>query len=180
MRNPLLPPGKSRLTSLLPRLPVVLRNAGMMSFLFSLLATSVRGETSPSAENDALTALRNLKIDSGTIRFLQRDDTPTVTINGHTLENVPPRTILKILLTPARGSHINVEVWLPDPTKWNGRLVGLGNGGAAGSINEEQLLSRLTQGYAAVTTDMGTAPNPGSGIGTPRSGKTSASAPPIS
>ena len=65
------------------------------------------------------------------------------------------------------ATQIAVEIWLPDAGKWNGRLIGLGNGGAAGSINPGSLLGQCAQGYAAVTTDMGTAPNDRSGVGNP-------------
>jgi feruloyl esterase len=72
---------------------------------------------------------------------------------------------VKLLLQPAKGSNINVEVWLPDTAKWNGRFLGLGNGGAAGKINSGSLAGYSAAGYAVATTDMGTAPNADSGIG---------------
>lgn len=75
------------------------------------------------------------------------------------------RTVVKLLLQPAKGSNINVEVWLPDAEKWNGRFLGLGNGGAAGKINSGSLAASSAAGYAVATTDMGTAPNSDSGIG---------------
>jgi len=74
-------------------------------------------------------------------------------------------TVVKLLLQPAKGSNINVEVWLPDAAKWNGRFLGLGNGGAAGKINSGSLAGYSAAGYAVATTDMGTAPNSDSGIG---------------
>jgi len=168
MKNPSLSTCEGRLTSPSPRLSVVFRTAGMLILSASLLATIVRAEPSPTPTpgTDVPAPLRDLKIDSGTIQFLQRDDKPTLTMGGRTVENVPPRTILKILLNPAKGSNINVEIWLPDPAKWNGRLIGLGNGGAA-SISDGGLFANFSQGYAAVTTDMGTAPNPHSGVGNP-------------
>lgn len=74
-------------------------------------------------------------------------------------------TVVKLLLQPAKSSNINVEVWLPDTAKWNGRFLGLGNGGAAGKINSGSLAGYSAAGYAVATTDMGTAPNADSGIG---------------
>src|SRR5690348_12128289 len=80
------------------------------------------GESKPSPASDArLAALRELKIDAATITQVERDPTAT-------------RTIVKLVLNPAKGSNINVEVWLPDADKWNARFLGLGNGGAAGKI----------------------------------------------
>ena len=75
------------------------------------------------------------------------------------------KTIVKLVLNPAKGSNINVEVWLPDADKWTARFLGLGNGGAAGSINSGNLAAQSAAGYAVATTDMGTAPNSDSGVG---------------
>ncbi len=122
-----------------------------------------------SPEDDALLApIRALKIDAGTITLLEHDVSPTLTdAKGQTRENIPPRTVVKIVLNPAKGSNINVQIWLPDAGKWNGRFLGIGNGGAAGHIDPMGLAGPMAQGYAAATTDMGTAPNPDSGVGNP-------------
>jgi feruloyl esterase len=116
---------------------------------------SARAETLP-VNAEKLAALRSLKIDDATITTVERDATATAT-----------KTIVKVVLNPAKGSNINVEVWLPDADKWNARFLGLGNGGAAGKINPAGLRSQSEVGYAVATTDMGTAPNPDSGIGNP-------------
>ena len=137
----------------------------MGAVLFCIMATLTRAES--PAETNAVAALRALKIDSGVIQSLVRDENPTLIIGNHTVENVAPRTVLKILLNPAKGSNINVEIWLPDAGHWNGRLVGVGNGGSAGSIGAGTLFPYFAGGSAAVTTDMGTAPNPNSGVGNP-------------
>lgn len=102
--------------------------------------------------NDKLTALRTLQIEHATTVDVQRDPKDT-------------SAVVKLLLQPAKGSNINVEVWLPDATKWNGRFLGLGNGGAAGKINSGSLAAYSASGYAVAMTDMGTAPNSDSGIG---------------
>ncbi len=100
----------------------------------------------------SLEALRELKIESGAIQ---------------SVESLDKGTYIKVLLNPAKGSNIRVEICLPPTEKWNGRLVGLGNGGAAGRINPAGLLNYCSRGFAAVTTDMGTAPNANSGVGNP-------------
>jgi feruloyl esterase len=104
------------------------------------------------ASEDSLAALKALKIDAATITQVERDPSET-------------RTIVKLVLNPAKGSDINVEVWLPDAEKWNSRFLGLGNGGAAGRINSGSLAGPSGAGFAVATTDMGTAPNPDSGVG---------------
>jgi len=130
----------------------------MNTKITSLCAAALLGCFSASAQqasptiDDRLATLKALQIDAATITQIERDAKS-------------PRTIVKLVLQPAKGSNINVEVWLPDAEKWNGRLVGLGNGGAAGKINPSGLSGSSAAGYAAATTDMGTAPNPDSGVG---------------
>jgi feruloyl esterase len=121
-----------------------------------------------SPVEERLVALRGVKIDAGTITLVERDASPTLPgADARAPRNVPPRTIVKIVLQPAKGSNINVEIWLPDADKWNARLVGLGNGGSAGRISAGTLAGPMAAGYAAATTDMGTAPNADSGVGNP-------------
>jgi pimeloyl-ACP methyl ester carboxylesterase len=57
-------------------------------------------------------------------------------------------------VSPSTDSHINVEVWLP-VTDWNGRFLGLGNGGYGGSIAYYRLGEAVNGGYAAGSTDTG-------------------------
>jgi len=55
---------------------------------------------------------------------------------------------------PAADSRIRFEVWLP-AQGWNGRLLGAGNGGFAGSIYYGQLAGYLKRGFAVAGTDAG-------------------------
>ncbi|MFV0644538.1 MAG: tannase/feruloyl esterase family alpha/beta hydrolase, partial [Sphingomonadaceae bacterium] len=48
---------------------------------------------------------------------------------------------------------IGFELWLP--YSWNGRLLGAGVGGDAGIFNYVDMSARLSQGFAAITTDSG-------------------------
>src|SRR5437870_5551567 len=100
----------------------------------SFVWASARAETTTE---ERVAALKELKIEAGTVSSLKRDDAPDLTApDGKVLrKNMPPRTVIKVLLNPAQGSNIRVEIWLPDAGKWNGRFVGLGNGGAAGHID---------------------------------------------
>lgn len=122
--------------------------------LAALFAALTASAESPKSSDAQLEALRALKIADTTITSVQRDP------RG-------PRSIVKLVLNPTKRSNILVEVWLPDAEKWNHRFLGLGNGGAAGKINPGGLASASAAGFAAATTDMGTAPNPDSGIGNP-------------
>jgi hypothetical protein len=58
------------------------------------------------------------------------------------------------VLTPAADSHIEFEVWLP-VKGWNGKYLGVGNGGFAGSIGYPALAEAVANGYAVSSTDTG-------------------------
>ena len=58
------------------------------------------------------------------------------------------------VMQPSGDSHIEFEVWLP-MSGWNGRYVGQGNGGFAGSIGYAALASGIANGYAVSASDTG-------------------------
>jgi feruloyl esterase len=58
------------------------------------------------------------------------------------------------VLTPTPDSHIEVEARLP-LEGWNGKFLGVGNGGWAGSINAAGMAAALREGYATASTDTG-------------------------
>lgn len=121
-----------------------------------------------AADADRLSVIRALNIKHGTFTLIGRDDAPAITgLDGTVHDNVRPRTIVKLTLTPAVGSNIHVEIWLPDAARWNSRFLALGSGGAAGRINPGRFVAPLAAGYAVATTDMGTAPDSDSGVGNP-------------
>ena len=72
---------------------------------------------------------------------------------------VAPRAFCRVQarLSAAADSDIQVEVWLPDATGWNGKLLGAGSGGFGGTIiiPDFEMLPALRSGYAAAGTDMG-------------------------
>ena len=57
-------------------------------------------------------------------------------------------------LKPSGGSDIKVEMWLP-LSGWNGKFLGLGDFGWAGSIMYPGLLLGLENGYAVASNDSG-------------------------
>lgn len=63
---------------------------------------------------------------------------------------------VEVTTTPVPGAEIKTEVWLPEKSKWNGRMLGTGNGGPAGAINYGALVGGLAMGYAVSNTDVGT------------------------
>lgn len=58
------------------------------------------------------------------------------------------------LIKPSKDSTIKLEVWMP-VANWNGKFMGVGNGGMAGSISYASMASALSRGYATSSTDTG-------------------------
>jgi len=56
---------------------------------------------------------------------------------------------------PSTDSDIKVEVWMP-ASGWNGRFLGVGNGGWGGEINYNSMAGALREGFATGSSDMGT------------------------
>ena len=140
----------------------------MKRFSFLLLSGLMAAFDSGMAASGQPDTVRKCAVPNGKVLSAVYTDASEFTdANRNTITGIPPRTIVKLLLQPAKGSNINVEVWLPDADRWNGRFVGLGNGGAAGSINPAGFIGWIKRGYAVAATDMGTAPNDNSGVGNP-------------
>ena len=57
-------------------------------------------------------------------------------------------------LTPTADSDIKIEVWMPSE-HWNGKFMGVGNGGWSGAIVYPALAMALNRGYAAASTNTG-------------------------
>jgi feruloyl esterase len=57
-------------------------------------------------------------------------------------------------IKPVPDSDIRFEVWMP-AEGWNGKLVGVGNGGFWGEIMYPRMSEPLTRGYAVASTDTG-------------------------
>ena len=58
------------------------------------------------------------------------------------------------VLKPSTDSHIDIEVWMP-MAGWNGKFLGIGNGGLAGAISYGAMGPVLKRGYAVASTDTG-------------------------
>lgn len=56
--------------------------------------------------------------------------------------------------TPKPDSTIGFEVWLPEQG-WNGKLLGIGNGGYSSVLNYAAMADGLRRGYAVTATDQG-------------------------
>jgi feruloyl esterase len=81
------------------------------------------------------------------------------------LTGLPAFCRIFAVASPHPSSRILIEIWMPAADNWNGKLLGAGNGGAAGKISPVSLAGGLRRGFATVTTDMGSYPAGQSGIG---------------
>ena len=99
-----------------------------------------------------------LKLKSGAAGNIeQRQDIPAGDFQpeGATrLPGLPAFCRVVAVLKPAPGSAIRIEVWMPREG-WNGKLMGVGNGGFSGSISHAALAEALKRGYATASTNTG-------------------------
>ena len=84
---------------------------------------------------------------------------------GLKLTGLPAFCRVFAVASPHPSSRILIEIWMPAADQWNGKLLGIGNGGAAGKISPASLAGGLRRSFAAVTTDMGSYPAGQPGIG---------------
>jgi len=64
---------------------------------------------------------------------------------------LPAHCVATADIKPNRGSHIEMELWLP-AGNWNGKLMMIGNEGSSASIPRAEMADALRRGYA-VTAD---------------------------
>jgi hypothetical protein len=74
--------------------------------------------------------------------------------DGTTLRDLPAFCRVAGEFHPTSDSRIRFEVWLPEQA-WNGRLLGVGNGGFAGSIGYRQMAGYLQRGFVVAGSDAG-------------------------
>jgi feruloyl esterase len=69
-------------------------------------------------------------------------------------EDLPAFCRVAASIKPSQDSDIKFELWMP-VSAWNGKFMGIGNGGWAGSINYAGMSEPLSRGYATASTDTG-------------------------
>ena len=79
---------------------------------------------------------------------------PVATPNNQKPTYAASRCRVTAVLKPSSDSEIEIEVWMPS-SDWNGKFLGVGNGGWSGAISYGGLLSGLREGYATASTDTG-------------------------
>ena len=101
--------------------------------------------------------LKALKLEGTTITIAETVTSGTFKIDGNgegSMSDLPAFCRVAGVLRPTSDSEIGFEVWLPQ-RDWNGRLLGVGNGGFAGSIGYRELQSYLQRGFAVAGSDAG-------------------------
>ncbi|HEY1986334.1 MAG TPA: tannase/feruloyl esterase family alpha/beta hydrolase [Terracidiphilus sp.] len=99
--------------------------------------------------------MKNLKLE-GTSITAAEPVTGTLDLHegGAPLGELPAFCRVTGRLRPTGDSDIHFEVWMP-AEGWNGRFLGTGNGGFAGSIYHAQLAAYLKRGFATAGSDAG-------------------------
>lgn len=69
-------------------------------------------------------------------------------------KGVPAHCRVAGVITPTSDSEIKFAVWMP-AGDWNGKFLGIGNGGFAGAISTAGLMEGVRTGFAAASTDTG-------------------------
>ena len=103
--------------------------------------------------NLANTTISAREVAAGTFRPPRGARRPSVEI-FNAFDRLAAFCRVQAVIEPESKSRISVEVWLP-VSGWNGKLLGVGNGGYAGSIAYPKLGEAVNSGYASASTDTG-------------------------
>ncbi len=81
----------------------------------------------------------------------------TLAENVSAAGDLPAFCRVRATLAPSPDSDIKIEVWLPEPTRWNRKFRGTGNGGLGGgaTVNTAPLTTAIRAGYATAGNNTG-------------------------
>ncbi len=100
-------------------------------------------------------SLANIPLPNTSVTIAQTVSAGTFTPPyGGPLEKLPEFCRVAAVSKPTSDSYIRFEVWLP-ASGWNGKFLGVGNGGFAGSIDYSALGRIIKRGYVTAATDTG-------------------------
>src|SRR5215475_5737636 len=114
----------------------------------------------PSARATTCESLATLVLPDTTITLAKSEPAGTFTIpkpidfSGSPLDNLPAFCRVAGEIKPTQDSDIKFEVWMPI-SGWNGKFMGIGNGGWSGEIWYPSMAVALRRDYATASTDTG-------------------------
>src|SRR5262245_52632995 len=114
--------------------------------LISWLSMLLLVATHTVSAQDACSALA-----SATIPHTSIVSSKSVAANPTT--GTPAFCEVQATISPVEGSHIGAVYRLP--ANWNGKVLGIGGGGAAGNVTLQGAAAGLARGYAIVQNDLG-------------------------
>lgn len=124
--------------------------AASLFLLLLIAATSALPANAASCES-----LSGANLPNTTVTTAQSVQAGTFTPPyGGSLDKMPAFCRIAGVIKPTSDSYIRFEVWLP-ASGWNGRYLGVGNGGFAGSIDYRAMSGNLKRGFATGATDTG-------------------------
>lgn len=102
-------------------------------------------------------ALAALQLDNATITAATPIAAGSYTPPGSSsaLADLPAFCRVQASARPSSDSLIHFEVWLPNTSAWNGKLVATGNGGYSPALSYTDMAYALRQGYATLGGDTG-------------------------
>lgn len=126
----------------------------MGKFWIFLTAATVWFTHSIGVKAEDCSALAKLKLESTTITRAELVMNGEVNAAGQLMKGLPVMCRVVGVIRPTSDSEIRFEVWLPE-SNWNGRFLGVGNGGFAGSIDHGEMAAYVKRGYVAAGSDAG-------------------------
>ena len=144
----------------------ILNHAARRSTSVSLLALGVfatsMGMAAPVPHTAPCESLLQLKLPDTTVTIAKLETSETYHPPAWD-EPGPPAPSIRDLpsfcrvaadIRPTADSEIKIEVWLP-ASGWNGKFMGIGNGGWSGRVWFPYMAAALREGYATSSTDTG-------------------------
>jgi feruloyl esterase len=130
-----------------------------MSLRFIAVVLSSIILAAPLAHAGTCESLSHLVLPETTITLAKSETAETykpgvIETPGPSLTNLPPFCRVGAEIRPTPDSRIRFEVWMP-ATGWNGKFMGVGNGGWSGEIWYPFMGGALRDNYATASTDTG-------------------------
>ena len=128
------------------------RQTRVLSALFAIVA----GFCAASVHAADCGSLKSLKLPDTSITLAESvvSGSLSVSESGPLLHGLPKFCRVAGVIRPTPDSEIQFEVWMPQD-KWNGRFLGVGNGGFAGNLWYQAFASNLARGFATAGSDAG-------------------------